>query len=46
LEDTMKRVVFAALAVLGLVLGAASLGAPANAYVYLHPANENGGGSN
>lgn len=42
----MKNVMFAALAVLGLVLGIASLTVPANAYIYLHQPNQNEGGNN
>jgi len=44
----MKKFVFAALAVLGIVLGTASLSTPANAYTYGPSQNtgNQGGGSN
>jgi hypothetical protein len=42
----MKNVVFAALAVLGLVLGTTSLTIPASAGVHLHQANDKEGGHN
>jgi hypothetical protein len=42
-EHTMKKRLFAALAVLGLVFGTVAFAAPANAYTNLFPPNNNQG---
>ena len=41
----MKKFAFAALAILGIVLGTASLTAPANAYTFAPPAQNGGANS-
>lgn len=42
----MRNVVFAVIAMLGLVLSATSLITPSKAYVYLHQPNEHEGANN